>query len=153
MKTYDPFPPESKFLTEDLSEIGLFSSVQNAGDGSTKADVIAEVTHYVRGTDVIPVVFILTLGIIPEWHKEKYGFAFRFYRSGDPVDAMEIDYREATYTVMGWAATPLGILPGWNWLISPASERRYYDRMKCEILKHSEVLVKWEKEANLAPRE
>ncbi len=141
---------ESNNLFEDLNETHLFKSVvlsQSVADkAKSSADFIARIeVEYRSGypnvyPNPIPVFFILSCGIIPSIIPDVYGQCFSLSSPALPSRKIIVDTRVVGYTVMGFVAIPLKVLPGWSVLISPDKECRYYDHLALAIIKHKDEL-------------
>jgi len=132
-----PSPPCGPTLVELLRATNLFREVNYFESLSAPPDLIARVERrcHENGGGWVPILPLLTLGIVPQWYSTGYGYAFTL-RSPRSADQVVIDCRphEGAY-LMGWAATLLSLSPDWT-LSDTAAEtnQRHYDRLARDLL-------------------
>ena len=103
-------------------------------DEQASSDLLATSTGQHCNTAVIPLWTILSLGIIPTVFDDEdcEGVVFRSGRKASPA-SVEVEVRHKGTVVMGWAAVPLGLLPGWAHG-SLQEDSRFRERFRLNIL-------------------
>ncbi len=112
-----------------------FQSCRLTSRQSVHSDLIATSSGQYCNTAVIPLWTILSLGIIPTVFEDEdcEGVVLRSARSQSSA-AVEVDVRYKGTVVMGWAAVPLGMLPGWSHG-SLSEDSRFRERFRLNILR------------------
>lgn len=104
------FPAYSERLYGALRRTQLFDDVVWT-DAGQRYDVIARVEETVYGSPAIPVVCLLTLGIIPSVTDEDHGNVFSLHRVDNRRAKIRVDGKYTGPTVLGWAAGVLSTSP------------------------------------------
>jgi hypothetical protein len=106
----------AKGLLEVLQPSGAFASVKLAQDNSGSPDLLATSTGAYCNTAAIPLLTIISLGIIPTTFTDVScdEAVFRSARSKAPSDSLLMRIRIEHRVLMGWLALPVGALPGWT---------------------------------------
>ena len=125
----------ARTLADLLSLSGAFRKVRIEGQPGPDADLIATSTGAYCNTAIIPVLTLISLGVIPTIFEDEdcQGMTLRSARrtaSGD----LKVEVRQKGTVVMGWAGVPLGLLPGWAHGDS-RKDRRYGEKLRVEILR------------------
>jgi hypothetical protein len=104
---------------------------------ATNGDLIATSTGSYCNSAVIPLLTILSLGIIPTVFDDEDCVGMELRQPGVPPStrSVRIEFRNKRRVVMGWAAVFVGILPDWSHG-SPRRDSRFYQRFRLEILRH-----------------
>jgi hypothetical protein len=107
-------------ITDLLQASHAFRSVEYdpTGGAVAKADLVAEHGGEYCNSAIIPIFTIVTLGIVPTiWNEtDCNGVVFRSARApSDSSRAIDVHEKRTGKAVMGWAALPLGLFPGWSW--------------------------------------
>lgn len=128
-------PNCSPTLVELLRETGVFRRVDYVQNFDTSPDLIARIERRCQqGGGWVPLLPILTLGIVPQWLNTGYGYAFTL-RSPGSSDQVIFDCHTSEGTVLvGWAGTLLSVLPDWKAGGDPETSRRHYDRLAYALL-------------------
>lgn len=124
------YPGFSESLLGALTASGLFAQVvrrEEAGD----YDLVATVTEGIYGTATIPIVAILTLGIIPSVVDEHYGYRFSLAPKGGAAVNINAVYPSTTY--LGWVAIPMWLSPSYS-IGDANTSSRYLDFLRYRIL-------------------
>jgi hypothetical protein len=113
----DPGPqrPSTALFERMLTRTDLFTQVMELDPAAAPADYVATIEGrctYHRG-GWLPLLPILTLGIVPQFGKMQLGFPFslRDTRSGEVIHVpCEID----GWIGVGWIPAVMTVLPGWS---------------------------------------
>lgn len=100
-----------------LRSSGAFTSVRQGSASDTDADLTATPTGEYCNTAVIPLWTGLTLGLVPTVFTDSTcnGVVLRPASGGvRGADSLVVRHSSAGRVVMGWAAIPVGFLPGWT---------------------------------------
>jgi hypothetical protein len=99
-------------------------------------DLVATSAGLYFNTAAIPLLTIITVGIIPTVFKDEecQGVVIRSGGSGSPGQPVPVAVRYKGRVVMGWAAAFMGLLPGWSYG-SVRDDSRLADRLRVEILR------------------
>ena len=82
----------------------------------THAELAATSTGVYCNTAVIPILSIISVGIIPTvWQEEDCEGMFLRSTNHPDRPAVRIDVRLKGTAMMGWASLFVGALPGWSW--------------------------------------
>lgn len=125
-------PVDAQSLLRALQQTELFREVQPA-DRIQAPDLLARVERTITGNAVIPVLSLITLGLIPTVTEEEHGYSFsiRSYKSSGRV--VIVEYVHQGYTVLGWVAGLLNLFPQWTG-DSVHNDPRFKERLKLMIL-------------------
>lgn len=104
-----------KPMAELLAKSGAFKSVVWDPTGAAHADLIAVSMGDHCNTAVIPILTIVTVGIIPTIWNETQCDGVRFRSPADSVHRVQARTRLTSKAIMGWLAAPAGLLPGWSY--------------------------------------
>lgn len=116
-----------------LKRTGLFTEVVKLDPAAAPPDYVAAIEDrcsYRRG-GFIPILSILTLGVVPTFEKFQLGFAFslRDTRSGETIHVpCEIEGRLG----VGWVPAMMAVLPGWT-RQDPEQSPRFENRLAYSI--------------------
>jgi hypothetical protein len=104
-------------------------------------DLIAQVQRRCQqGGGWVPLLPILTLGIVPQWLNTGYGYAF-ILRSPASSDQVIFDCHTSEGTILvGWVGTLLTVLPDWQTAGDPETSRRHYNRLAFALLNRREQI-------------
>jgi hypothetical protein len=131
-------------LVRFLRGTGLFTQVEPLEGLAAPPDLVVRYEDrcsFHRG-GFVPLLPILTLGIVPQWARFELGYAFSFHSSGGAGEPVLIGCGEAEGTmVVGWLGIPLNVLPNWT-LQNPEESERFYNRLALAIAKRREDLVR-----------
>lgn len=110
VERYDP-AVYSERLISSLRSTGLFEDVGPL-DEIDDPDLIASVRRPIYGTaSVLPVLTLLTLGIVPTWVSEEWGESFTISNARARDSEVEIEFTYSGPSTLGWAALLLAPLP------------------------------------------
>ena len=132
-------PIYSESLYQALSKTGMFKQVIIRSEARTY-DVVARVSEEVYGTPTIPVVAILTLGIIPSIVPERVGLRFSLENVA-ASSSMKVDATYSSEAYLGWITLPMMLFPSYS-CGDPRSSRRYLDFLKFRISETSESVLR-----------
>jgi hypothetical protein len=127
--------------TEPLADLlrtsGVFRSVRLEATPSPGADLIVTSTGAYCNTAIIPLLTLISLGLIPTIFDDEdcVGLVLRRAASSSASDSVEMTFRYKGRVVMGWAAVVIGALPGWTHG-SASRDTRYRDHFRLELLRH-----------------
>jgi hypothetical protein len=136
----------AKPLAELLESSHAFRSVVYDPAGTAPTDLVAEPESDYCNSAIIPILTIVTVGIVPTvWTEtECTGVSFRRHGASAPVGAgstIGVHIRYEGKSVLGWAAAPLGALPGWSWK-SGRDQPSYQQAMKVAIAQRRSELLR-----------
>ncbi len=126
-------------LLRSLRASGAFARVERIDRLATPPDLLARVEHGWEGTAAIPILTVLSLGLVPTIVEETYGLAFTLRAPGSASPAVAIDARWTGRIWLGLASAPLNLSPdrtGADWRGHPrwaAHLRRSVGRRSPEI--------------------
>lgn len=122
-----------------LGQSGAFRTVRLGAASDSSANLHASSLGVYCNTAIIPIVTILSVGIIPTVFKDKDCAAIVFHAArGASPDSVVVRHDNERTVVMGWLAVPLSLLPGWS---RSTSSGRVRDRARLAILDHREELA------------
>lgn len=102
------WPAYSDSLNKALQNSGIFKEIVWSDSGK-KYDLIVRVEERVYGTPTIPILPILTLGILPSIVEEDHGHVFSFQAKDETSAKIRISTKYTGNTILGWVAIPLWI--------------------------------------------
>ena len=129
-------------ILEVLQPSGAFASVKLAGNDSVSVDFLATPTGAYCNTAAIPLLTIISLGIIPTTFTDVTcnEAVFRSAASRAPSDSLLMRIRIEHRVMMGWLALPVGALPGWTH--GPMKHHsRYRQLVRVAILSRRQNLI------------
>ena len=130
VEEYDPRVYSDKLIAA-LRRTELFIEVDYTGNLAAPPDIIAEVEAGVYGEPTIPLLYILTAGIIPYYGTEKIGHVFSIRKSGSDSKRM-LDVSIETPFVLGWLACVYNLSPEWR-MGDPEKSGKYTEFLKTRI--------------------
>jgi hypothetical protein len=134
--------PNARATREWLAGSGAFASVSVAGESGPTPDLYAIPRGPQCYSAVVPILTIVTLGIIPTVIDELtcHGAVFRSARNGVGADSVLITDTVSTRIMLGWLAGPVRLLPGWSHR-ARRSNPRFTDHDRAVILARREELA------------
>lgn len=101
-------------------------------------DLVATSTGLYCNSAIIPILTIITLGIIPTIFQDEQCEGMLLRRSADeaPEDGVKVEIRSRQRVVMGWVAVVLGALPGWSYG-SLGDDSRYAQQFHLAVIARS----------------
>ncbi|TKS57733.1 MAG: hypothetical protein EWM72_03460 [Nitrospira sp.] len=125
-------PVYAQTLLRALRQTKLFREVQPA-EKVQGPDLLVRVERPITGNAVIPILSLITLGLIPTVTEEEHGYSFslRSLKSSEPV--VIVEYVHRGYTVLGWVAGLLNFFPHWTG-DGVHYDPRFNERLKLAIL-------------------
>ena len=96
-----------------VRDTGLFSRVEMVEDLSEPPDLLVKVHRLHGGRSVIPLLTIVSLGILPTFFEDAIGYELIFL-TPDRDRAISVDYRFEGKNGIGILSAPLNLLPGWD---------------------------------------
>lgn len=137
VESYDFNPAYSDRLALALQRTGLFDDVRPL-DELPNPDLIARVERHVYGTaTILPVITLLTLGVIPTWIDEEWGEVFSL-RTADS-EPVQIDFTFVGPSVGGWAAAVMNLSPN-RTSGDPRETPRFTDAFASELSRNSDQI-------------
>ncbi|MEP6619726.1 MAG: hypothetical protein ABJE47_10430 [bacterium] len=134
-------------IVDLLQGSGAFKSVvyDSTGAAAASADLIAESAGLYCNSAIIPLFTIVTLGIVPTiWDETNCdGVVFRPAHPPTRDATAQVVVRESRKgkAVMGWAALPLGLWPGWSWKVG-RDQGSYRDAFRLAIIGQQAALTR-----------
>ena len=125
----------SEDLISQLRRTGLFDRVDYVDRLAAPPDIIAKVENGVSGTAVIPVLTLLTLGIIPTTVTESWGTIFSLRSRLAPNESVGVNFHYQGRTTLGWVAVLLNLSPDRG--LDAQSSRRFTDALRASIAEHT----------------
>ena len=107
-----------------------------------RPDLLALPTADHCNSAVIPILSILTLGVVPTiWtDHECTGVVFR-HPDGTPADSVVVRIRHRGTAVLGWLAAPLALLPSWS-LRGARDQKEYHQSFRLAIIARKDELAR-----------
>lgn len=133
------YPAYSEKLKTVLKDLNVFNDVVYSDSGSPY-DLLARVDKEVSGTPVIPILTIISFGLIPTTVKESYGVIFSL-NDNEKNTKIVIDAAYYDDAVMGWMALPMKFSPKYSFRDSPESSVRYRNYLKYKLYIYSESIT------------
>jgi len=131
-------PAYSKSLLEALQASELFDRVDYVENYTNTPDLLAVVDRTYTTHPCVPFLWLLSFGAVPEGCEERYGNIFSFV-GDDTNNAVHVDFRLTGYSILGWLALPMNLLPDWT-LSDPEKHPRYHQQFSLHVVdKQSEI--------------
>ena len=96
-----------------VRDTGLFTRVEMVEDLEVQPDLLVKVHRLHGGTAVIPLLTILTLGVLPTFFEDAIGYELIFV-TPERDRAISVGYRFKGWAGLGILSSPLNLLPGWD---------------------------------------
>ena len=119
-------------LLRALQQTGLFREVQPL-ERIQAPDLLARVERPITGNAVIPILSLITLGLIPTVTEEEHGYSFSIRSPKSSEWVVIVEYVHRGYTVLGWVAGLLNLFPQWTG-DSVHNDPHFKERLKLMIL-------------------
>ena len=119
-------------LLRALQQTGLFREVQPP-ERIQAPDLLARVERPITGNAVIPILSLITLGLIPTVTEEEHGYSFSIRSPKSSERVVIVEYVHRGYTVLGWVAGLLNLFPQWTG-DSVHNDPHFKERLKVMIL-------------------
>jgi hypothetical protein len=129
-----------KPMAELLAKSGAFESVVWDPSGKAHADLIAVSMGDHCNTAVIPLLTIVTVGIIPTVWDETQCDGVHFRSPSDSAHRVRARTRYTSKAIMGWFAAPAGLLPGWSYH-SGRGQHSYQQAFRVALMKQRAKLM------------
>lgn len=110
-------------FTRNLSDSGLFEEVAPLASVPGAA-LVARLTRGSSGCATIPILTLLSFGVVPTKCDEDWGQDFRLFRRGDAANGFDVAGRYRGPTTLGLKAVFLNMTPSGTWR-RPDETRRY----------------------------
>ena len=127
-------------MAELLDKSGAFKSVVWDPTGAARADLIAVSMGDHCNTAVIPLLTIVTIGIIPTIWDETQCDGVRFRSRSDSAHRVLTRTKFTGKAIMGWFAAPAGLLPGWS-NHSGRGQHSYQQAVRVALMKRRPELM------------
>ena len=125
-------PVYAQSLLRALRQTELFREVQPA-ERVQALDLLVRVERPITGNAVIPILSIITLGMVPTVTEEEHGYSFSFRSPKSLERVVIVEYVHRCYTVLGWVSGLLNLFPQWTG-DSVHNDPRFKERLKLAIL-------------------
>jgi hypothetical protein len=99
-----------------VRDTGLFTRVDFVEDleaAGVAPDLLVSVQRVSGGTSMIPILTLVSLGVLPTFTRETMGYDLIF-ATPDRSEAITVGYSFRGRNGMGILASPLNLLPGWD---------------------------------------
>jgi len=126
------YPVYHEGLTRSLQETGLFSRVDVLSNFSESPTLIARVERRIHGSATLPIVALLSFGIIPQTVEQEWGVSFSLRSADTPDNSVEIEFRYQGPSTLGWIGLLLNLSPNLTFR-NPKFTERFYDAFAYEI--------------------
>jgi hypothetical protein len=127
-------------LLAALRRTDLFARVEPLEEFDEPPVLVARVDRHVHGTAAIPVLALLTFGIVPSSVDEDWGESFILQAPDGRSPPIQVEYVHRGRTTLGWVALFDGLLPGRTIIpFSPHRSRRMRDRIALATLRALEA--------------
>ena len=111
----DPLPAQSDQLLKALKSANIFKRVAPLQSYSHPPDMIATYEEkVVGGANNLPLMTLLSAGVIPTGTKERQGFIFSLAPSSNPRRKTMINAHYRGLTTLGWAGLAAAATPGYT---------------------------------------
>ncbi|HEX4683988.1 MAG TPA: hypothetical protein VH277_14815 [Gemmatimonadaceae bacterium] len=124
-----------------LTESGAFRAVVYDPANTAHADLIVESTGDYCNSAIIPLLTIVTVGIVPTIWTESQCTGARFLPGRAADSALTLHIRGSGRAVMGLFALPLGLFPGWSFR-SGVDQPAYQQKFRLEVFRHRDELLR-----------
>jgi len=101
-------PVYSESLANDLRKTGLFDAVVPFRTVE-RVNLVARIEQPIRGSSSIPVLALVSLGIVPSTVEEELGYVFSIRSSSSNAQPVLIDFRYRGSTTLGCIAHALNL--------------------------------------------
>ncbi|MDB6066947.1 MAG: hypothetical protein JWR26_3155 [Pedosphaera sp.] len=135
------YPAYSDALVKALRNTGVFVRVDHLERFSSPPSLVARVERQISGSTVIPILTLLTFGIIPTTADETYGYAFSLGTPGREPQRVPVEYSYQGRVTLGWVSVFLWLTPGHS-TFNPEHNRRFRGRLALAILDHADEFGK-----------
>ena len=126
----------ARILADVAIPSGAFRKMRRETSPEAQADLAATSTGVHCNTAVIPVLSIISLGIIPTvWQEEDCQGMFLRSTKDPDRPPVRIDVRFKGTAMMGWASLLVGVLPGWSWG-DIRGDLAYHQMLRLEVIRH-----------------
>ena len=133
------YPVYSDSLIKDLRATGMFDRVDST-ERLKQPTLVAVVERPVHGTATIPVLTIITLGIVPTTVEEEHGYAFSLRSPTDPRNLVQIDYTYRGPTTLGCWAFLLNFLSD-RTSGNPEETQRFRDGLAASVVTQDDRIL------------
>jgi len=125
---------------QNLADVAVpsraFREIRRDVSPGAQADLAATSTGAYCNTALIPVLSIISLGIIPTvWQEEDCEGMFLRSMKFPDRPPVRIDVRFRGTAMMGWASFLVGALPGWSWG-DIRGDSAYHEMLRLEVIRH-----------------
>ena len=125
-------PKYAQGLLRALQQTELFREVQPS-DKIQAPDLFTRVERPITGNAMIPILSLITLGMVPTVTEEEHGYSFPFRSPKSSEHVVIVEYVHRGYTVLGWVAGLLNLFPQWTG-DSVHNDPHFKERLKLMIL-------------------
>lgn len=128
-------------LTRNLRETGLFDVVKANEEFLKNPDLLLIIDDKYANDAPMPIATFLTLGIIPTFVDQQYGYAFWLYAPSRPEEKIYIDYLFEGQYVIGGLGSLLNVSPDWT-KDGVKNNRRFLDQFALAIAEQASAIRK-----------
>jgi len=107
----------------------------------TAQDLVATSTGLYCNTAIVPVLSIVSIGIIPTVFEDEHceGMLLRRSAGAPNTSGVRVEVRSKQPVILGWVAVVAGLLPGWSHG-SVENDSRLAERFRLEVLRHRDEI-------------
>lgn len=124
-------------LAQLVARCGVFrTSRYERSSNPSGQDLVATPTGEYCNSAVIPILSIISLGIIPTVFQDEQcaGMLLRKSAGRPKTESVQVDIRYKGPVIMGWAAVFVGALPGWSYG-EVADDSRFAERFRIAAIR------------------
>ena len=128
-------------LLHTLQQSNMFSQVDYVDQLLIPPDLIAKYEdrcNWYRG-GWVPVLPIISLGVIPQGKKVAFGHSFSLFKPGFEHQKIIFQCRDEGYVMVGWLGTALSTSKKWT-MGNPEESQEFYDRTALAIADHQKQI-------------
>jgi hypothetical protein len=128
-------PVYSDYLLEFLRKTNLFEEVAPLDEFKTPPTFVARVDRGIYGTATIPILTIISFGIIPTIVEEEHGLEFSLIPTSSPKTTIPVRFSYKGPSTLGWWAFYRGFLPNETWFAADRTVR-FVQSLAWHIVEH-----------------
>jgi hypothetical protein len=136
------YPVYSDRLALALRATHLFAQVDIVETFATAPTFVARVERPVYGTAMVPLVTVLSLGLIPTTVEEEYGYAFSLARSTTPAQRIPVEFTYHDITGVGWRPLFVNLRKDGT-LTDVYRHSRLHEALAWEIVQHRQRICQY----------
>ena len=131
-----------EFLLRTLQQSNMFSQVDYVDQLLIPPDLIAKYEgrcNWHRG-GWVPVLPIISLGVIPQGNKVAFGYSFSLFKPEFEQHKITFKCRDEGYIIVGWLGTAMSMSKKWTIGGNPEESQAFYDRTALAIANQQQYI-------------